>query len=110
MSTSPSTPDTEHEPVSHVGGVPWHEAPLPGLWHSCRPQSSGRFGSIDMVERCACGGARIDGKGDWLDKNSRRRDPSEAAAATPENSLGADPRHVLAIEEWLHELGSNHRG
>jgi hypothetical protein len=60
--------------ISHLNGVPWHEAPLPRRWHFCEPQTQGWRSFFTLVERCACGAKRFDGRGRWKDRNSRRRE------------------------------------
>jgi hypothetical protein len=58
---------TDHE------GVAWYDAPVPRRWHRCIPQTLAVHGGR-LVERCACGGIRIDGpRGPWMERNSRRR-------------------------------------
>lgn len=54
--------------ISHLDGIPWHEAKKPRRWHRCRPQTSG----LDdrLVHRCACGAIRFAGS-DWMERNSR---------------------------------------
>jgi hypothetical protein len=53
-------------------GVPWYEAPLPRRWHFCEPWSAGTDDDLGQVDRCACGGVRLDGRGPWLHRNSSR--------------------------------------
>jgi hypothetical protein len=60
------------DPHRHVDGVPWYEAPLPRRFHRCRPQTSGRAGHFDFVDRCACGAIRWNARY-WLERNSRLR-------------------------------------
>ena len=55
----------------NVNDVPWHDAPLPRRLHRCRTQTSGLMG-LTLVERCACGAIRLDGRGPWADRNTRR--------------------------------------
>jgi hypothetical protein len=55
--------------IEHVGGVAWHQAPIPRRWHRCRAQTYGQHG-LDQIERCACGGIRLNGQV-WLERNSR---------------------------------------
>lgn len=54
------------------GGVSWHKAPRPRRWHRCRVQTRGWFNDFDLVERCACGAIRLNGRS-WLERNQRRR-------------------------------------
>ena len=56
--------------VQHRGGVWWHEAPIPPADHECWVQTSGWLNSM-RVERCACGGTRLNRRGDWFDRNTR---------------------------------------
>lgn len=56
--------------LQHLGGVDWMDAPKPRRWHKCKPQTRGEFG-LELVERCACGGARLFGFGPWVERNSR---------------------------------------
>lgn len=57
------------------GGVSWHKAPLPRRWHRCQVQTRGWLNYVELVERCACGAIRLNGRG-WLDRNQRRRKKS----------------------------------
>lgn len=59
--------------VVHHEGVEWHQAPVPRRWHRCLPRTIAIHGGR-MIERCACGGIRIDGWGPWAERNSRRKD------------------------------------
>lgn len=54
--------------ITHVGGVPYYEAPLPPRLHRCRPWTVNA--RLD-VERCPCGSRRID-RGRWKLRNDRR--------------------------------------
>jgi hypothetical protein len=67
------------EPVQlntwNLDGVWWYEAPKPRRFHRCRVQTFGYLRSGATVERCACGGIRMDSLGPWIDRNSRRIDP-----------------------------------
>jgi hypothetical protein len=67
--------------IEHLGGVPWDEAPIPGLLHRCTPQSRWRDHVRGQVEeRCACGGVRLDQARPWIERNTRTPDtPAEAA-------------------------------
>lgn len=56
----------------HVGGVWWHEAPLPRRWHRCRAQSTGFISGAGYISRCACGAMSRDG-GPWFNRNERRK-------------------------------------
>lgn len=55
--------------VSHVGGMPWHEAPVPPLDHLCWVQTStwGGPGGMYQLLRCPCGGVA-----DGIDISSAR--------------------------------------
>jgi hypothetical protein len=61
----------------HKNNVWWHEAPLPRRWHKCSAWSKGFIRSLGSfgftVERCACGGTRLDGHNPWTTRNSRRK-------------------------------------
>lgn len=57
--------------TEHLYGVRWHEAPLPRRWHRCWAQTTGWYG-VTRVERCACGGIRLDGRR-WSDRNASRK-------------------------------------
>lgn len=68
--------------TQHLGGVPWHEAPLPRRLHRCTPQT--RDSGLRIV-RCACGavGRMVRwGRLSWESRNSRRR-AVDAAAGGP---------------------------
>jgi len=58
--------------ILHLDGVPWWEAPLPRRWHRCRVQTSGLLHPGELVERCACGAFRLNGRY-WIDRNERRK-------------------------------------
>lgn len=68
--------DSGSTTMKHLGGVPWHEAPLPPRVHRCWAQTDGRINYFEQVQRCACGGIRTSAvKGsDWFERNSRRKD------------------------------------
>lgn len=63
--------------IAHLGGVDWHEAPIPPKRHECWAQSWG-FHGLDLIERCACGGINIKRhhmeEDVWLERNTRRRE------------------------------------
>lgn len=61
--------------VEDLNGVDWCEAPRPRRWHRCKPQTRGCFVRFqcEVVERCACGATRFDGRGPWMERNSRRK-------------------------------------
>lgn len=56
----------------HSDGWAWNEVPVPARWHRCWPQSAGSCGPFQMIERCPCGGTRIDQTGPWWGRNRRR--------------------------------------
>jgi hypothetical protein len=58
--------------IQHANAVTWAEAPIPRRLHRCRRQTVGVVRFFTLIERCACGAARIDG-GPWIEKNSRRK-------------------------------------
>lgn len=57
--------------AASLDGIPWYEAEIPCRWHRCKTQTKGYAGSF-TVYRCACGAIRLNGRGPWRDKNSRR--------------------------------------
>lgn len=57
--------------IFHLDDLPWSQAPLPRRLHRCRVQTRG-WDHFRLIERCACGAIRLDGRG-WLDRNSRRK-------------------------------------
>lgn len=61
--------------TEHLGGVDWMDAPLPGRWHRCRPQTRGWVNHFTRVYRCACGAISMDGR-HWDERNQRRKDGS----------------------------------
>lgn len=58
--------------MDNLGGVAWHDAPLPRRWHFCERQTRGWFG-LSYVERCACGATRLGRDRTWMERNSRRK-------------------------------------
>lgn len=65
--------ESDDAPFRHVDGVTYLDAPLPGRWHRCKPQTFLDWCGA-VVSRCACGGYRNSKLGNrWRDKNSRRR-------------------------------------
>ena len=68
--TGLSRDDVVNRALQHRGGVWWHEAPIPPADHECWVQTSGWLNSM-RVERCACGGTRLNQRGDWFDRNTR---------------------------------------
>lgn len=55
----------------HLDGVEWWNAPVPRRWHRCAPQTRGWINYFSLVERCACGAIRLDGRTHWMDRNNR---------------------------------------
>ncbi len=53
----------------HLDGKPWNRVKRPWVLHRCWAQSWGSIGPFAMVERCPCGGVRIDHHGPWLNRN-----------------------------------------
>lgn len=51
--------------MEHLNGVPWEEAPRPRRFHRHWAQTRG-VADLRMIERCPCGGLRIDGYGGWM--------------------------------------------
>lgn len=58
-------------PPTSADGIAWNQLPVPRRWHRCYGQSWGSVGPFQLVERCPCGGTRIDGEGPWLYRNCR---------------------------------------
>lgn len=58
--------------IEHLDGIPWYKAPIPRRWHRCKPQTKGWLRYFTRVQRCACGGIRMDGHHGWAERNSRR--------------------------------------
>lgn len=56
-------------------GVAWDQRPIPRRWHWCKATTlvaDFADGVVEWIERCACGGIRIDGEqGSWCYRNSR---------------------------------------
>jgi hypothetical protein len=63
--------------IVHKDGVPWHEAEEPPWDHECWPQTRGFIHRFELVERCPCGGVRIDGYGPWIEVNQTRKHRGE---------------------------------
>ena len=62
--------------MTHPGGAPWWEAPVPFRFHRCTVQTEAWVDYVNLVERCACGAIRLDGKrGRWMQRNTRKRKP-----------------------------------
>jgi hypothetical protein len=66
------TYENDGDYIESLGDVSWGDAPLPYLWHHCKPQTRGWFG-LNYTERCACGATRLSARGAWLNKNETRR-------------------------------------
>jgi hypothetical protein len=47
----------------------WYNQPRPRRWHRCRVVHGGVLDDGVLVERCACGGIRLNG-GRWMERNS----------------------------------------
>lgn len=62
--------DDERTRLWNLDGVSWHDAPIPKRWHRCSPQTYGVVNWFSIVERCACGAIRLDGRG-WGERNTR---------------------------------------
>jgi hypothetical protein len=60
--------------IKHRDDVSWYKDPLPPRWHrhSVQTWQTGVFGEV-KVERCPCGAIRLDGRGWWMERNSRRK-------------------------------------
>lgn len=57
--------------LEHLDGVPWHKASTPRFLHRHRAQTRGYLGYFNLVERCACGAARRNGRGRWVGHERR---------------------------------------
>lgn len=55
--------------AENLDGIHWADAPIPWRWHRCHKWSRAYF-DTGYVERCACGGIRVN-LGPWLERNSR---------------------------------------
>lgn len=55
--------------IRHADGRAWWQRRIPRRWHRCHPATSGWL-TFDFIERCACGGIRMN-DGGWFDRNSR---------------------------------------
>lgn len=64
------SPDRSTE-ISHLDGVPWHQATIPPRLHRCWAQTKGWTGYITETHRCACGATRTSSHQRWWDRNSR---------------------------------------
>jgi hypothetical protein len=51
--------------ITHLGGVPWSDAPAPPRRHAHWAQTSGMLRGLQRVERCPCGAIAADG-GPWV--------------------------------------------
>ena len=86
-------------PPTSVNGVAWNLLPVPHRWHRCRAQSWGSVGPFQMIERCPCGGTRIDGEGPWLYRNQCATENfGMGPQAGGENLDDGEPTPELMIE------------
>jgi hypothetical protein len=91
-----------------IGGVDWHDAPLPYPWHQCFPQTRGWIG-LTYVERCACGAIRGSTRGRWSERNQTRRDrrrqrrDAKAAKETVTCQECGQPYEAIAGSRKAHE-------
>lgn len=60
-----------------VNGALWYEAKMPSRFHRCYAHTSGWVG-LEEVQRCACGAIRNTRFRGWLERNSRRKERSNA--------------------------------
>lgn len=68
--------------ITDRDGISWHEAPLPPVRHRCEAWTKGWSG-LTLVERCACGGIRMDGRfGTWSEVNKRKGERPAAPRRT----------------------------
>lgn len=58
--------------TTHKNGVWWYDAPLPVVDHQCKPHTRGYLRCFTLIERCACGARRLNGRGHWTGVNERR--------------------------------------
>lgn len=66
----------ELDRLENINGVRWNEAPAPRRLHWCTPWTRGWVGLYDLrhIERCRCGGTRLNQQGPWTGKNLRNRE------------------------------------
>jgi hypothetical protein len=57
-----SGPKTE---LYHRDGVPWFDATKPRRFHRHTVQTYAYVDYFTLIERCACGATRIDGRSRW---------------------------------------------
>jgi hypothetical protein len=55
--------------MCHLDGVSVQDAPIPGRFHRCWPQTWSLVGLSRFVDRCPCGGVRVNG-GRWMERNT----------------------------------------
>lgn len=80
--------------VAHLDDVPWYDAPLPRRWHRCRVQTRAYIGEV--VDRCACGAIRWNGKR-WHDRHLRRSPVGQAEASSFRRARDADQQRIDAL-------------
>jgi hypothetical protein len=57
--------------VEHLDGAAYDDAPIPGRWHRCWPQTRIHgHGETDLF--CPCGGQKTAGRWNWVFRNTRR--------------------------------------
>jgi hypothetical protein len=89
-------------PVNHKDGQQWSDLPIPARWHRCWPQSWGSCGPFEMVERCPCGGTRLDMSGPWMYRNRRRLENYGTGPHDSTEMIGDDGFDLLV--EFRHAL------
>jgi hypothetical protein len=83
--------------VWNLDGVKWSDAPVPRRLHRCKPQTEAVYNhSLDLLQRCACGGFRVfmavhpddmflgAPKPAWMERNNRRKSKGWSAAIDQE--------------------------
>lgn len=51
--------------IENLDGVSWTDAPKPRRFHRHWAQTRGWINWFSLVERCACGAIRLDGRRRW---------------------------------------------
>lgn len=98
------TADDGRIPITHHNDLPWNFLPPPRRWHRCQAQSRGSCGPFRLVERCPCGGTRLDGRGRWLYRNRRALEHFGIGAATSTENVGNEAGVLLEMNRPLTQL------
>ncbi len=94
----------ERIPPTSIDGVAWNQLPIPRRWHRCHAQSYGSVGPFHLIERCPCGGTRIDREGPWLYRNQRATEHfGLGPQAGGENFDEPQPDLMTELREALRE-------